>query len=160
MEHSYFKPLKFIKKIIKIISLKNIPLVIKQHPKCNNDELKNLLNKYCKKGKIILYNGSIHDAISKATTIYTINSGVGFEALLHLKPVITFGKSDYMSMSKNIDNLDKIKKEPFYYLNKSSKKQIKKFICFYIKKRSLFLDDEKGIENFIYKIIKSKMIEG
>lgn len=162
MIHSYIKPIYLIKKIINILWKQNISLVIKQHPRCNNKELKELLIKYEKKNKIILYNGSIHDAISKAETVYTINSGVGFESLLHLKPVITFGKSDYMSMTKNINNLDTIKKEPLYYLNKNEKLKIKKFLHYYIGEKCLFLDDEKKLQrivkNFIANYLNMKEI--
>jgi len=156
MEHSYFKPLDLIKRIIEILSNKNINIVIKKHPKCNNKELFDLLEFYVKRNKIILYEGSIHNAISKATTIYTINSGVGFESLLHLKPVVTFGKSDYMQMTRNIKNLECICKEPFYYLNDENKKLIKKFIYFYINETSFFIDDEDSIDSFIYKTIQRK----
>lgn len=110
MEHSYFDPIKLIKKIVDITSDFGVALVIKRHPRCQNHELGDMLDKYREMDKIVLYDGSIHDAISKADTVYTINSGVGFEALLHLKPVVTFGKSDYMYATKNIKNLKKLKK--------------------------------------------------
>ena len=153
MEHSYFNPLKLIKKVIKILSSKNIPLVIKQHPRCNDKELKKYLQKQLQKGKIILFNGSIHEAISKATTIYTINSGVGFESLLHLKPVVTFGKSDYMSMTKNINQLKFIEVNPFYLLSNKRKNKIKRFIYYYIKYKSVFINDDKKLKQIIFKVL-------
>jgi len=38
---------------------------------------------------------SIHQLISGAEAVVCVNSGVGFESLLHLKPTITFGRADY-----------------------------------------------------------------
>jgi len=38
---------------------------------------------------------NVHDLIAHARAVFTINSGVGFEALLHGKPVITFGRAEY-----------------------------------------------------------------
>jgi hypothetical protein len=149
MKLSYFEPIELIKDIVSVLNKKNIPLVIKQHPRCKNPKLKELLLEYEKNKKIILFSGSIHDAISKAKSIYTINSGVGFEALLHLKPVVTFGKSDYISMTKNIKDLKDIKKEPFYHLSETDKKIIKKFLYYYITEKCLFLDDTKKLEKFI-----------
>ena len=156
MYHSYFNPTILIKKIVTILNEKNIPLVIKQHPLCNDEKVSKLLKKYENEKKIILYAGSIHDAILKATTIYTINSGVGFEALLHLKPVVTFGKSDYMSMTKNVNDLDIIKKEPFYSIDEKQKDIIKKFLHYYIDKKSIFINDDN--EKKLKKLINSFII--
>ena len=155
MQHSYMQPFKLIKQVIKILSKQNIPLVIKKHPRCQDKELDEYLNKQLKKGKIILFNGSIHEAIEKATTVYTINSGVGFESLLHLKPVVSFGKSDYMSMTKSVKVLDEIKQNPFYTLTTKQEKKMKKFIYYYIDKKCLFLDDEKRLS----KVIDTFVIE-
>ena len=37
----------------------------------------------------------VHDLAAHAAAVFTINSGVGFEALFHLKPVVTFGRAEY-----------------------------------------------------------------
>ena len=39
--------------------------------------------------------GNIHDCIAGASAVYTVNSGTGFEALLHGKRVFTTGLCDY-----------------------------------------------------------------
>lgn len=39
--------------------------------------------------------GNLHTAIANASAVYTVNSGSGFEALLHGKRVFTTGKCDY-----------------------------------------------------------------
>jgi len=38
---------------------------------------------------------NVHDLAAHARAIFTVNSGVGFESLLHLKPVVTFGRTEY-----------------------------------------------------------------
>lgn len=151
MKHSYIDPIKLIKNIIQILYKLNTPLVIKRHPRCNNIELSKLLIKY--RNKIITYDGSIHTAISKAKTVYTINSGVGFEALLHLKPVVTFGKSDYMSLTKNIKYLDEVKLEPFYELSDINKNMIKRFLYYYINEKCFFLGDKEKLQKVVDKFI-------
>lgn len=153
MEHSYFKPIELIKKIINILDKSHIPLVIKIHPRCQNVALKKLLLEYERKSKVFIYSGSIHLAISKATTIYTINSGVGFEALLHLKPVITFGKSDYMHMTKNIADLQKIKKMPLYQLTEIKKSLIKRQLFSFLKQTTIFLENENEIDLLINRLL-------
>lgn len=39
--------------------------------------------------------GNIHSLIARCRAVLVINSGVGFEALVHGKPVITIGRCDY-----------------------------------------------------------------
>jgi hypothetical protein len=51
---------------------------------------------------------SVHDLIANAIAVYTINSGVGVEAILHGKPVVVFGRSEYdrVAIRAEIDRLD------------------------------------------------------
>lgn len=44
---------------------------------------------------VFLLNENVHSLISAAHAIIVINSGVGFESLIHGKPVITLGACDY-----------------------------------------------------------------
>ena len=44
-----------------------------------------------------------HDLIEKAKIICVINSTVGYEALMHEKPVITFGESFYSGKGVTLD---------------------------------------------------------
>ena len=47
-------------------------------------------------------NISIHSLIKKSQAVFTVNSGVGIESILHLKKVYTFGFADYASISTKI----------------------------------------------------------
>ena len=52
---------------------------------------------------------SIHQILPRATAVVTVNSGVGFEALLYLKPVVCLGRADYSVAGwdvKKIEDLD------------------------------------------------------
>ena len=44
---------------------------------------------------------SIHDLIAGAKMVVTVNSGVGLEAILHGKQVVTFGRADYDLVTYN-----------------------------------------------------------
>ncbi|MEO5930684.1 MAG: hypothetical protein ABIR47_12180 [Candidatus Kapaibacterium sp.] len=44
---------------------------------------------------VYLMDGNVHDLVANAIGIFTINSGVGFESLIHGRPVATFGNCDY-----------------------------------------------------------------
>ena len=153
MLQSNFEPLYLFKSIVKILNKKNISLVVKRHPLCNNEALEKLLFRYEKQNKIILFNGSIHHAISRCSNIYVINSGVGFEALLHLKPVVTFGKSDYMSVTKNICNLSDIDENPWYVLSEEQKDKIKIFLYYFINEKCVELNNKKYIKKKIHSFV-------
>ena len=49
-----------------------------------------------------LDNCSVHKLISDSSAVFTVNSGVGFESLLHHKHVYTFGLADYAHASHKI----------------------------------------------------------
>lgn len=44
-------------------------------------------------------NISIHTALKGATHVFTVNSGSGIEAILHKKPIFTFGKAEYSEVA-------------------------------------------------------------
>jgi hypothetical protein len=90
-----------LEKFINIFSQTNENLVIKRHPKCKSLKIKKALNNIDLKNVIVL-DSSIHDLISKCSAVLVNNSGVGFESLFHLKPVYTFGRSDYQIVCRNI----------------------------------------------------------
>jgi len=88
----------------------DIKLVIKSHPANLKamDSLKQILKQYLPnypflKSMIIwLDGGNIHELISNSIAIFTVNSGVGLEAMAHCKMVYTFGNADYYAASKKI----------------------------------------------------------
>ena len=57
---------------------------------------------------VFLLNENVHSLISAARAVIVINSGVGFESLIHGKPVITLGACDYqwMTFRSTVSDLD------------------------------------------------------
>lgn len=70
-----------------------VPIVFKPHP-ASPKSMTGLIEKIKAEGGYIT-NANIHDLIELSSAVYTINSGVGFEALFHNKPIVTFGKVEY-----------------------------------------------------------------
>lgn len=83
-----------------------IAVVLKPHPA----NLKSMLpfEKMADGEHVFISNAHVYDLIKCARAVYTINSGVGFEALLHVKPVVTFGRVEYdcVTFNASLDNLD------------------------------------------------------
>lgn len=47
--------------------------------------------------------GNIHELIKRSSGVFVINSGTGFESLIHGRPVATFGNCDYNKVTFNAD---------------------------------------------------------
>ena len=76
---------------------KGMPVVFKAHP-TNLASAKPLLA--ATTGFDVRWStASVHDLIAHSEAIYVVNSGVGFEAILHNKPVVTFGQVEYDAVS-------------------------------------------------------------
>ncbi len=116
----------FLKKFINIFSKSHENLIIKRHPKCKSQIITSILNNIDVKNIMIL-DASIHDLISGCSAVLVNNSGVGFESLFHLKPVYTFGRSDYQIVCRNVllDNFNFSMVSP---LNDDEVNKIKLFI--------------------------------
>jgi hypothetical protein len=88
---------KIVRAVIHWAKNKKVRILFKIHPKAKYTIPISLFSfsPYIK----VIKNGNIHDILSKATCVFTVNSGVGFEALLYQKPLVTFGNSSYESLS-------------------------------------------------------------
>jgi hypothetical protein len=72
---------------------RDIPVVFKAHPR--NRASTRLLQQSAGNDGVYWSDASVIDLIAHCEAVYVIDSGVGFEALLHDKPVVTFGRVEY-----------------------------------------------------------------
>lgn len=104
-----------------------VAIVMKPHPA--NKKSMVPFEKYVDDITVFYSNANIHDLIEHSVAVYTINSGVGFEALLQTKPVVTFGRVEYDCVTFNAtrDNLD----QAWEYSKNTSKSELEsKYRCF------------------------------
>lgn len=93
--HSKTSVASALKTVVAATKELGIPLVVKGHP-VRPDLMKTFeLSLQDQKHVTWKMNFNIHQLITKARSVVTVNSGAGFEVLLHEKPVITFGKAEY-----------------------------------------------------------------
>ena len=83
-----------------------LPLVVKRHPRDTDARLARGLAHRARQPGFVVRSAAIHDLIAASAGVCVINSGTGFEALLHEKPVFTFGKSDYSRATQTIRGPD------------------------------------------------------
>ncbi len=149
MAKSYFEPMEWFRKTVEFLTKKNINIVIKRHPRCYLKEVEAELEKLKNQKNITIYSGSIHQAISKCSAVYTINSGSGFEALFHLKPVVTFGEVDYQSATFNIKDFKELEANPIPVLSEEKIIYIKHFLSYYMREKNININSKKSIEKFV-----------
>jgi hypothetical protein len=76
--------------------------------------------------------GNIHELIKRSRGLFVINSGTGFEALVHGKPVATFGNCDYNVVSHNADIRRLDEARDFIYTYESPSQELGyKFVKWY-----------------------------
>jgi hypothetical protein len=69
-------------------------VVAKPHPKGRTAEVMAMLGRLAC-GNLLVSDGSIHDLLPGCKAVLTANSSVGFEALLHEKPLLCLARADY-----------------------------------------------------------------
>lgn len=83
----------------------DLKTVVKRHPKCESRVIGGILYLLEKTRLIQVTKASIHELIPKSRAIFTVNSGVGSEALMYEKPVYLFGSADYQLATWQVKTL-------------------------------------------------------
>lgn len=73
--------------------VENVKVVLKPHPA--NRKATMPFKQLADNVNIFWSEDNLHDLISRSRSVFTINSSVGFEAMLHEKPIATFGRTLY-----------------------------------------------------------------
>ncbi|MGR3899768.1 hypothetical protein FW759_09960 [Psychrobacter sp. 1176_08] len=92
---AFFDGIQMLKTIAVYYKNTATKVVVKRHPYCNSLSVQLLIEELLNEGTIIVSDASIHSIIENTKAVFVVNSGVGFEALMHLKPVIVCGQCDY-----------------------------------------------------------------
>ncbi len=83
----------------------NVSLVIKEHPHAPGAIPSDWLRRFSTDERVLLLPPSVnsHELINQSQAIVTVNSDVGWEALLHMKPVVTLAQPFYAHRGMTYD---------------------------------------------------------
>lgn len=140
---------KSIKLILEQFSNTKKKLIIKPHPLDNSGTTEKFIMETKEHSNAIISNANIHDLISQTKATICVNSGVGIEALMHLKPVISVGDSDYKVATYYAENEAELKaliERPYL---KANKRFITKFLYYFFKEHVCEITDELAISKKI-----------
>ncbi len=82
-----------VKSLVDFVRANNLKLALKPHP-ANMNSME-IFRPFVDDTHVFWREDNIHDLIAASRAVYTLNSSVGFEAMLHEKPVVTFGRTPY-----------------------------------------------------------------
>jgi hypothetical protein len=86
-------------------------LVIKRHPLCREQKMAETIERLAAENPYVRQTtASVHRVLERCDSVLVANSGVGFEALLHERPVYSFGASEYESATATLQRLDDIER--------------------------------------------------
>lgn len=152
---------EFIQKISSWAKSNKKHVVFKPHPFNNGDPvvftslLEAQTNPY-----VTIANGNIHEMIKRASSVWVINSGVGFESLFHSKPIVTFGNCDYESVTiaGQLNDLNQVNAKVAAF-NQEQKERQAKFVFDYCLNYHFLLDPnyESQLETRIKKIFTAQL---
>lgn len=98
-KRAYLPMLEMLATVVERFRGSGTQVVVKRHPKCACPKVASVLQSLAASGAIRLTDLGIHTLIASSRAVITVNSGVGSEAIIHLKPVYTFGASDYAAIA-------------------------------------------------------------
>lgn len=144
----YIDPLKVASYLAKRAKRVKQYLVIKRHPLCKSKKVTLFLNWLrLTNPYVVIANVSINQLLPQCSKVVVANSGVGFEALIHQKQVLSFAKSEYSIASQNFRDLPEL--EQLLKSNNIDKDFITKYIYFYLNYLCFDVRSTATIERFL-----------
>lgn len=142
MKLSRIEHFRFYEAVRDWAAQRKLYLVVKPHPASKGDlvfgrdceSTKRILEDAKQHRHVCLSNASIHYILPKCEAVFCINSGVGFEALIHKKSVIAVGHSDYHWATHSISRLDEIPNNEEWRKPALPGTSINKFLYFFLSK--------------------------
>jgi capsule polysaccharide export protein KpsC/LpsZ len=127
-QHSKIDTVQLMKDVINAYKDTNYKVVVKVHPlEIGRAGRYSFLDN---NPNVIVTDASIHTIIPKCTAVYTVNSGVGFEALLHRKRVFTSGHCDYHWVTTVLENKNDVIKSIVHLDEKIDEEALIKFVYY------------------------------
>lgn len=108
-QFAYLDQLDVAAQLAKVAADTGAAVVVKRHPLCKSQTVEERLEDLNRDfANLRLSTASVHQLIGQSKAVVGCNSGVLFEALIHGKPVVTFGKSDFEIATRSFNRLGEL----------------------------------------------------
>ena len=129
-------------------------LIIKRHPFDQSAETTEFLEAVSTNRNCIVSQGNVHDLIEHCEVTFCVNSGVGMEAVLHLKPVITLGMCDYGFATETARNENELRRLVNNFNPKPDSNKIKAFIYYFFHKHACHVHNQEEISLRVSELLQ------
>lgn len=140
--NAYIPMLDMLDMVAHRYSGSGVSVVVKRHPKCRSARVSKALAKYAKDENVLITNGSIHEIFERAQAVFTVNSGVGAESLVHGVPLFLFGAADYAPAAHHIRSEADLERLTQTLKPAVSEQELYRFLYYYRNIYQLRLDEE------------------
>ena len=121
-------------------------IVVKRHPFCTSCEICRELEDLKHDGRVIITECSVHSIIEGCEAVFTANSGTGFEALMHGKPVYISGLADYAYAAAGFLDSRESVAQALRSGFAADRQKILRFLYFYNKRYSVPSNDREALK--------------
>lgn len=126
---AYIPMLTMLSEVVDLARRKNQKVVIKRHPLCKSRSVEERLNEHG--SDVSVSDASLHALLSRASAVFTVNSGAGGEALAYDVPVFRTGMAEYGCVSRVLRTVRDIHEISCPVEDVFSPQQKKRFLDFY-----------------------------
>ncbi|MDO9452295.1 MAG: hypothetical protein Q7J29_05485 [Stagnimonas sp.] len=130
-ELAYVDMLDMLRIVVNRFEDTGINVVIKRHPACQDHGVANTLRELAMRSHVQISTASVHTLMAHAEAVMIANSGVGAEALAHMKPVYLFGRAEYQYACHTVRTAQEFAEKTACLALPLPAQNLRRFYCFY-----------------------------
>lgn len=151
-QNAYIPMLEMLHLVAERFRNSEYAVLVKRHPKCDSELVSNALDAITMEyPNFHLTTASVHSILPHCAAVFTVNSGVGSEALLYSRPLYVFGGADYELAAHQIRSIEDLIESTSPIHSKLSPDMIAKFYFYY---RNIY---QSGDEEAIRKKVRAEI---
>ena len=132
-----------------------VAVLVKRHPLCNSARVGSALDACSKERHVRITDVSIHQLLPWCEAVFTVNSGVGSEALAYGKPVYTFGRCDYRAATHAIRSHADFMALSAKVGSAMPVAELRRFFCYYRTRYLVDINDQYRLE----RALRERLVE-
>jgi hypothetical protein len=155
-ELAWMSGIDLLKHLVRLYEGRGTTVVVKRHPYCQSMTVQAVLRELEHAGKIVVSKASIHDLIAGSEAVFTVNSGVGLEALIHRKPVVVSGRCEYSYAATLVSDAGDLESLIAAGIPNDERRALE-FLYFYTRQYAFTLNDLARLERRIDDWLKADL---